>query len=240
MFQHIEIILCETSHPGNIGAAARAMKNMGLTQLTLVSPRHFPHPEAIHRSSGADDVLAKAKVVSSLSEAVASCQWLYGTSARDREFPWPQLTPAQAAQTIKQYATSHKIGVLFGNEQTGLSNEALQLCDYHICIPTNPEFASLNLGAAVQVISYEVFQALSVNDNSPPKKLNKATQQEIVGLVNHFEQIAIEVAFLDPKHPKKLMTRIKKLLTKTQLEKEEINILRGFLKAIEVKTKRVD
>jgi tRNA (cytidine32/uridine32-2'-O)-methyltransferase len=213
------------------------MKNMGLEKLVLVEPLNFPNVQAIERASGADDVLTNAKVCSSLEEGVANCQWLFGTSARSRAFPWPQLTPKEAAQKILELrAKGESVGVMFGNEQSGLSNDQLQHCDFHIAIPSNPEFSSLNLSQAVQIISYEIYQAIL---NQMEVKVafatdfgNKATQEEVSGLLEHFEQTAVEISFLDPQHPKKLLPRLKRLFVKAQLEKEEVNLLRGFLKLV--------
>ncbi|MFI4938162.1 MAG: RNA methyltransferase [Candidatus Berkiellales bacterium] len=237
MLKKVLIVLCRPSHPGNIGAVARAMKNMGLTQLVLVSPNQFPSQQATDRASGADDVLAQAIVVSTFEEAIHSCQWVFGTSARQREFPLPVLTPKQAAEMIKQLSGSEqKIAVVFGNEQSGLSNEELHLCDYHLSIPACPEYSSLNLAAAVQVIAYEIYQTTVNENDSDSKPLSrsfiKANSGEVMGLIKQFEEVAIALKFLDPKHPKKLMTRIKRLFSKAQLETEEVNILRGFLKKI--------
>ena len=230
----ISIILNEPQHPGNIGAAARAMKNMGLTQLILVSPKAFPHPTATHRASGADDVLENAIVVPDLETAVKDVQWLFGTSARQREFPWPQMVPRVAVEKMNQIPRQDKIGILFGPEPSGLSNEALQLCDYHICIPTDSAYASLNLAAAVQVICYEIFQSTYEQPAGSEKDpgFEKATSQEVAAVLTQFEEVAVALDFMDPKHPKKLMPRVKRLLTKAQLEKDEVNILRGLFKQV--------
>ncbi len=211
------------------------MKNMGLEQLVLIEPLIFPSTEASDRASGADDVLANAKVCNSLEEGVAHCQWLFGTSARSRAFPWPQLTPKQAAEKILEFSNKgESIGVMFGNEQSGLSNDQLQHCDFHIAIPSNPQFSSLNLSQAVQIISYEIYQAILNQIEIKAAPITdfgtKATQEEVAGLLEHFERIAVEIGFLDPKHPKKLLPRLKRLFVKAQLEKEEVNLLRGFLK----------
>ncbi|MCS5711026.1 RNA methyltransferase [Candidatus Berkiella aquae] len=238
MNQPISIILCQTSHPGNIGASARSMKTMALKQLVLIEPAIFPSNVAVERASGADDVLANAKVYGSLNEGVANCQWLFGTSARSRAFPWPQLTPFEAAaKMLELTATQQSVGILFGNEQSGLSNEQLQQCDFHIAIPANPEYSSLNLGSAVQIICYEIYQAWLKHKQEPtlsemtvPAIGHKANHDEIAGLLEHFEKVSVEIGFLDPKHPKKLLPRLKRLFAKAQLEKEEVNLLRGFLK----------
>lgn len=239
MLEKIKIVLCQTSHPGNIGASARAMKNMGLYNLVLVSPENYPNAQATERASGADDILAKARVAPSLEEAVADCQWVYGTSARSRSFPWPQLTPVEGAtQLLRQAAASESVAIVFGTERSGLSNEELQQCDYHLTIPTNPEYSSLNLSQAVQVIAYEIYKQatgkVETHIKEAPSFTDKASHGEIMDLIAHFEETAVLLGFMDPKHPKKLMPRLKRLFAKAQLEKDEINILRGFLKAAQM------
>ncbi|MBN9287146.1 MAG: RNA methyltransferase [Gammaproteobacteria bacterium] len=236
MLDNIRIILCQPSHPGNIGACARAMKNMGLNRLTLIRPEIFPHASATERASGADDVLANAKVVETLEEGIANCHWVFGTSARSREFPWPQMTSREAAEKVVSFAQEHQeIGILFGTERSGLTNAELQRCDFHLTIPTHPSYSSLNLSQAVQVVAYEIYQHWLTKkpiDSAQPVETHfeKATKEEIAGLLKHFEETAIKIGFMDPDHPKKLLPRLKRLFSKAQLEKEEINILRGFLK----------
>lgn len=235
MLDKIRIVLCQPTHPGNIGAVARAMKNMGLTRLTLVAPENYPHAEATARASGADDVLENAVITQTFDEAIQDCQWVFGTSARSREFPWPQLTPKEAANKAIFLTLENEVAFVFGQERAGLTNEQLQSCDYHLCIPTNPGYASLNLGAAVQVIVYEIFQAYLAQTETPTpvtEFAQKATKDEITGLLSHFEAVSIQVGFMDPKHPKKLLPRLKRLFTKAHLEQEEVNILRGFLKMV--------
>lgn len=241
MLECISIILCQPSHPGNIGSVARAMKNMGLTQLYLVAPLQFPNPKANELASGADDVLENARVFQTLDEAVAECNWLYGTSARQRICPWPQATVKEAVPGILQAAQKgQKVGILFGPERTGLLNEDLQRCDYHMTIPAHPDYSSLNLAQAVQVISYEIFQAsLSSESLIPAPFSEKATAAEIAGLVQHCRDTALHLGFMDPEHPKKLMPRLQRLISKAQLEKEEINILRGFLRLVRPKASTV-
>lgn len=233
MNQHISIVLCETSHPGNIGGAARAMKNMALSRLCLVAPRRFPDNDAYHRASGAEDVLDSARIVSNLPQALSDCQWVFGMSARARSFQWPTLTPHQAAQKIVHDSKTQKVAIVFGSEQAGLSNEQLQLCDFHITIPTNPDFSSLNLSAAVQVMAYEIYQAIEIEELP-----DKATVYQIVGLIEHFMEMAEALDFFNPLNPKKLLPRIKRLLARAQLESEEVNILRGFLKCVQQKVDR--
>ena len=157
---NIRIVLVHTSHPGNIGAAARAMKTMNLQHLVLVSPKCYPHPDAIARAAGADDILHHCEVVDTLSEAIADAQLVIGTSARMRHLSWPQLTPRECGQTAVRHAQDQDVAIVFGREKSGLSNDELQLCHYHVQIPCNPDYASLNLGAAVQVLAYEVKVAM--------------------------------------------------------------------------------
>lgn len=235
MLEKIAIILYQTSHPGNIGSVARAMKNMGLSDLRLVAPLQFPHPKAVELASGADDLLASAKIFATLEEALADRQWLYGTSARQRVHPWPQVTVKEAIPQIMQATTQEQnIGILFGPERTGLPNEALQRCDFHLTIPSNPLYASLNLAQAVQIVSYEIYQMTEeAHAIKPVEGGEKATASEVAGLVEHCKQAAQSLGFMDPEHPKKLMPRLQRLIAKSQLEKEEINILRGFLRLIE-------
>lgn len=236
MLNKISIILCQTSHPGNIGSVARAMKNMGLSDLRLVAPLQFPHPKALELASGADDLLEQAQVFQTLEPALADCQWLYGTSARQRVHPWPQVTVKGAVPGIMQAIQNKQtVGILFGPERTGLSNEALQRCDFHLTIPSNPAYPSLNLAQAVQILTYEIYQMVEEKTHltNVADLGEKATASEIAGLVEHCKRTAQSLGFMDPEHPKKLMPRLQRLIAKSQLEKEEINILRGFLRLIE-------
>lgn len=235
MLNRISIILCETSHPGNIGSVARAMKNMGLSDLRLVAPLQFPHPKAVELASGADDLLASSHVFETLEEALADRQWLYGTSARQRVHSWPQVSVKEALpQIMEALLNEQTVGVLFGPERTGLSNEALQRCDFHLTIPSNPLYPSLNLAQAVQILSYEIYQtAEEAHSIKSADFAEKATASEVAGLVEHCKKVAQSLGFMDPKHPKKLMPRLQRLIAKSQLEKEEINILRGFLRLIQ-------
>lgn len=235
MLGNIIVILCQPSHPGNIGSVARAMKNMGLCRLRLVAPSQFPHPKATELASSADDLLAQAEVFSTLEETVADCCWLYGTSARQRIYPWPQITVKAAVPGIlKALAQNQPVGILFGPERTGLSNEALQKCDYHLTIPSHPDYPSLNLAQAVQIVSYEIYQASLANEPIEVSVFDeKATVAEVEGLVQHCKEAAQLLGFMDPKNPRKLIPRLQRLMAKAQLEKEEINIIRGFLRAIE-------
>lgn len=242
MLDKIAVILHQTSHPANIGSVARAMKTMGLRRLRLVAPLQFPHAKATELASGADDLLAHATVYATLEEAVADCQWLYGTSARSRVCPWPQHTVKTAvAPLLEAVMAEQMVGIVFGPERTGLSNEALQQCDFHLTIPTHPDYPSLNIAQAVQIVCYEIYQAtLSASNKhhfSLPQE-EKATADDIRGLVQHCQYAAESLGFMDPEHPKKLMPRLQRLIAKAQLEKAEINILRGFLRMIEIKKRK--
>ncbi len=242
MLDKIRIVLVNTTHPGNIGAAARAMKNMGLSELCLVEPKLFPHPDAIARSSRADDILETALVVESLEEAVADCQLVVGTSARGRHIPWPIVNPrelsAQVSERLSKTPDDFKVAILFGREDRGLTNEELHACHLHVHIPTNPDFSSLNVGAAVQVIAYELRMALqeSVVDEAPQWgvdwDIELADQKEIELMFNHLEQTLIDIKFLEPDNPRQLMTRLRRLLLRAVPDKVEVNIVRGILTKI--------
>lgn len=238
LLQKIKIVLCQTSHPGNIGAAARAMKTMGLEHLVLVDPKEFPSQEATARSSGATDVLNKAQVVTTLQEAIEDCRLVIGTSSRNRSLPWPMVEPRDIQTILAKEPTALPMAIVFGRESSGLLNEELQLCHYHVNIPANPQYMSLNLAAAVQVISYEC-RLLALDQehslHSAPVKETlgdsdvKATVAQTEGLYQHFENVMIETGFFDPNEPKLLPTRLHRLFAKSQLSEAEVNILRGFL-----------
>ena len=230
---NIYIILLQTSHPGNIGATARAMRTMGLHHLRLVQPKKFPHPDAIAQASGALDVLEQAQVFEDVDQAIADCHLILGTSARHRDFPWPVLTPREAALKVSTEKASKNIAILFGTERYGLSNEDLEHCHFLIQIPTVEQFSSLNLAQAVQVISYEIFQAqLTSKVSSHPASLPLATASQMNALYLHLEEVLKQIKFLDPDSPRLLMRRLKRLGHRLELETSEVQILRGMLKAI--------
>lgn len=235
----IRVVLSNTTHPGNIGAAARAIKNMGLSRLYLVNPKHFPHEEATARASGADDVLSQAKVFNDLDAAIAECGLVIGTSARTRALPWPFLSPRSAAQQALTAATHSEVAFLFGAEKTGLTNQELERCHYLLNIPANPEYSSLNLAAAVQVICYEINMATSpesVTEENRDSPL--AAAEEVEGFYAHLEQTLYQLEFIDPKNPRQIMRRLRRLFNRAQLEKTEVNILRGILTAVRQKITR--
>ncbi len=237
MLQNIRLVLVNPSHPGNIGASARAMKNMGLSELYLVDPKEFPSEEANIRASGATDILENATVVKELGEALEGCDLIYGASARHRTLEKPVLTPNECAKVILSQP-NYKVAILFGRERAGLSNDELSLCHSHIVIPTVDEFSSLNLAAEVQVISSELRCAYIDHNDSNMSQDNArelAPADQVLGFYQHLEQTLVEIGFLDPKQPKMLMQRLQRLFNRCLLDTKEINILRGILSNIEKK-----
>ena len=234
MLDKIRIVLVNTSHPGNIGSVARAMKNMGLSQLYLVAPHQFPSPKAVELASGAADILDDAVVVPDLKSAIADCTLVFGTSARSRSIPWPLMTPKEAAAQTIQLQEDAQIAFVFGREQSGLTNEELHCCHAHIHIPANEKYSSLNLAQAVQVITYELFQAsLAQFPKAIVQDYRSATSEEIENFFTHLETTLIQINFLKPSAPRQLMTRLRRLFFKAQLDVMEINILRGLLTAVQ-------
>lgn len=232
----IRIVLVGTTHPGNIGAAARAMKNMGLNDLALVNPRYFPHEDATARASGATDVLDAASVVSTLSEALTECVYVAGTSARSRAIAWPSMGPRDCAERMMLEGKKGKVAAVFGPEKTGLHNDDLDLCHTLLTIPTNPDFSSLNLAMAVQVLTYEL-RVASALDSGPgfESEAPPATGDEMEYFYDHLEQVMIDLEFLNPTNPRLLMRRLRRMFIRARPDKNEANILRGFLAAIDRK-----
>jgi tRNA (cytidine32/uridine32-2'-O)-methyltransferase len=234
MLNNIRIVLVETSHPGNIGAAARAMKNMRLSRLDLVAPQRYPSEEATSRASGADDLLAQSRVHPSLDQALQGCRLVVGTSARARTVSWPVLAPHEAAQKLVEESAHGEVALVFGREQSGLSNSELDRCSYLVHIPTNPDYSSLNLGAAVQVLSYEVHLA-SLGGRQPSLEplRDLATAEMMQGFNEHLAQALDDVGFTDPEQSQKLLRRLRRLYQRARPDKDEINILRGILSAMQ-------
>jgi tRNA (cytidine32/uridine32-2'-O)-methyltransferase len=230
--QSIRIVLVNPSHPGNIGATARAMKTMGLSNLYLVQPKAFPDQQASVMASHAADVLENAVVVSELQEAIADCQLILATSARDRDKPWPMLSPRDMAETISKEADDAQIAILFGRESVGLSNEELQLAHFHIQIPSIEEYSSLNLAQAVQVICYEC--RLASLEDAPKKEITTqhATAEEMEGLHQQLEERLIHSGFINPEKPMLTMVKLRKIFNKARLEDREVSLLRGVVKAL--------
>ena len=235
MLDNIRIVLVNTSHPGNIGAAARAMKTMGLTSLYLVAPHAFPHDKATEMATGAADLLEKAIIVGELGEAIADCSLVVGARARSRTIPWPMLTPRTFAEKAIPEALHHKIAVVLGREQSGLTNEELHCCHFHLQIPCNPEYSSLNIAAAVQVIVYELYIASLDQEIAVVRDYEYATTESMRNFYEHLERVVISIDFLNSKAPRQLMTRLQRLFNRARLDVMEVNILRGILGAVEKK-----
>ena len=241
IFDKVNIVLVGTTHPGNIGATARAMKTMNHRNLRLVNPLEFPSAEASSRAAGADDVLAECRQFSSLEDAIKDCDLVIGTSARVRGIPWPMILPRDCAKKISE-GTYSSVSIVFGKESSGLSNEELQLCNMVLKIPTNSEYNSLNLAAAVQIICYEI--CLLITDlDSIEYKPNEAAfinQDKMEQFYKHLEECFIKVDFHDINNPKKLMHRIRRLFNRSQLYESEWKILRGFISKIQEKIKNTN
>lgn len=234
---NIRIVLIQTSHPGNIGSAARAMKTMGLSELYLVNPKSFPDDQAVTMSSNATDILDNATVVNSVQDALAGCHLVVGTSARhERTLAWDILDPRECSEQLVKQAQTGTVAVIFGRESSGLTNDELALCHYLVHIPTNPDYSSLNLASAVQILSYECRVASESNI-----EMTKGESEEVVtadameGYFKHLETAMIESEFLDPENPKHLMTRLRRLYGRVKVTPSELNILRGMLAAFQKK-----
>jgi TrmH family RNA methyltransferase len=230
----IRIVLVEPSHPGNIGAVARAMKNMALRDLVLVRPKQFPHADATARASGADDLLARAQVVDTLEQALAGCGFVAATTSRDRDQNFRVRDVRDAAQQIVEHSRQSPAAVLFGAERTGLTNEALETAHVLIRIPANSEYLSLNLAMAVQLVSYELFRAAAQPQVADPRTAPLATPAQMERLYEHLAQVMEEVDFRDrTQSGTNLMARIRRILQRAELDQNEANILRGFLTAVQ-------
>ncbi len=238
-FAVIRIVLVATSHPGNIGSTARAMKTMGLHTLYLVSPKSFPDQKADEMAAGADDVLANAIVTDSLDEALKGCQLVFATSARPRGVALPGLLPMECAQLISEQPKNTQVAIIFGREHAGLTNEELLRSHYHITIPSDPEYSSLNLSQAVQIIAYEIrMKLLSPTIGVALRQDKLATADEIEQFYAHLSEVMIAVDFLKPTNPtRKLLQRIRRLFNRAQLEHMEICILRGILSQVQATLK---
>ncbi|TDG14910.1 tRNA (cytosine(32)/uridine(32)-2'-O)-methyltransferase TrmJ [Seongchinamella unica] len=230
---NIRIVLVNTSHPGNIGGVARAMKNMGLSRLYLVDPRQFPDEQAEWRAASAVDVLEDAVVTSSLDEAIADCQFVVGTSARGRRIPWPLLDPRQCAERMAVASEKEQVAVLFGREDRGLTNDELKVCNLHLNIPTSADYSSLNLAMAVQVVCYELRMLLDAPSLPATEDAEWdtpfATRENMERFYTHLEETLVDVEFLDPAAPRQLMARLRRLYSRVRLDEMELNILRGIL-----------
>jgi len=231
----LRIIMVDTTHPGNIGAAARAMKAMCLKRLYLVNPKIFPSVEVTARAAGADDLLADAVVCESLSEALQDCALVIATTARERRIPWSVYGPRQCAAKILQATATDEVAVVFGRESSGLTNKELELCNAVLQIPTNPQFSSLNVASAIQILCYEVMQ-MSLNEKEllhrePEAPL--ATADQMQHFYTHLEQGLTDIGFYDPEKPRQLMHRLKRFFNRSQPDQNEMNLLRGILTAMQ-------
>lgn len=242
---NIKIVMVGTTHAGNIGAAARAMFNMCISNLVLVDPQCPVAQVAYGRASGANAVLDQRVKTASLREAVADCELVIATSARRRSLTWPELEPAQMARKVLEMADSERVALIFGREHSGLSNEELQLCNYMVCIPTNPDFSSLNVASAVQVICYEIYRQFCDSaeagkveaESTITKPVDEdelpATSGEMEGYFDHLDQVLTATKFIKPENPGITMQRLRRLYLRAELSRNEANILRGMLSAIE-------
>ncbi|MBE0470534.1 MAG: RNA methyltransferase [Methyloprofundus sp.] len=231
MLANIRIVLVETSHPGNIGAVARAMKNMCISELYLVAPKIFPSADATSRASGADDILASAVVCETLQEAIADCQMVIGASARSRSITVPDESPRDCAERLAVEAQDKKIALLFGRENSGLKNHELDLCQTLLSIPSNPNYSSLNLGAAVQVVCYELMVAAQLNvPESKELEAPLATSEQMESFYQHLYQALEEIGFINPEKSTSIMRRLRRIYHRAALDTKEIDILRGILK----------
>lgn len=229
----LRVVLVGAQHPGNIGAAARAMKVMGLSDLVLVAPERYPDPEAGARASGAEDVLAAARVVDTLDEALSDCVLAIATSARTRRADWPLMDVRRAAQRAVQATPDGPAAIVFGRERAGLNNEELERCQLHLQIPANPDYSSLNLAAAVQVVTYELRVAAGAGVAEPGGTHEPVTSADMEGLFAHWQEVLTASGFLDPAQPMLLMTRLRRLFYRAAPDRVETNILRGALRSLD-------
>ena len=246
LLDRLRIVMINTSDSGNIGAAARAMKTMGLRQLVLVQPDEFPTAKATARASAAADLLHKARVVQTLDEAIGDCQLVFGTSARLRTIPWPLIDPRQGAARVMNEPEGADLAILFGREDAGLTNEELRRCHFHICIPANEEYPVLNIGAAIQVICYEMRMAALERQGNPVVPDLSGMQQwdeplvaseDMERFLRHFEETLLDINFFDPNNPKQLLTRVRRFFLRTRMDRLEMNLLRGVLSTVQKRVK---
>jgi TrmH family RNA methyltransferase len=240
--ERIRMVLVEPRHPGNIGAAARAMLTMGLRDLCLVRPRRFPHKEAFERASGAAAMLEQAQICSTLEEAVAGCAWVVGSSSRPRHLGDEPMPPVDAAVRLIETAANANVALVFGSERTGLTNEELDRCHARTLIPANPEYASLNLAAAVQIYAYELRCAAiapaPVTRKAQHPVYAPSSAEEMENFYGHLERVLLGTGFLDPANPRLLMRRLRQLYSRARPDRNEVNILRGILTSVEKPKRR--
>ena len=236
--ENVRIVLCNPSHPGNIGAVARAMKTMRLEKLYLVEPKVFPHADATARAAGADDILATAQICRTLDEAIGDCHLVMGASARIRSLSCPVVSPDVCAGLVERENKTQQIALLFGREHSGLTNNEIDRCHHLIHIPSNEAFSSLNLASAVQIVAYELMKSRqgTDSDNIPADLLECASSEDVERFYEHLEQTLIKVQFLDPAAPRHVMRRLRRLFNRARPDIIELNVLRGMLTAMQNKS----
>ncbi|WP_133406624.1 tRNA (cytosine(32)/uridine(32)-2'-O)-methyltransferase TrmJ [Parashewanella tropica] len=238
MLDNIRIVLVGTSHPGNIGSVARAMKTMGLTKLYLAEPRVEPDGQSIALAAGAADILKDAVTVDSFDKAIEDCSLVVATSARSRTLDWPVLEPREAGEKLVEEGQSHDVAIVFGRENHGLTNEELQKCHYHVVIPANPDYSSLNLAQAVQIVCYETRMAMLNATREPQDIPEYPLQKDQERFFEHLENTLSNTGFIIKNHPGQIMTKLRRLFTRARIESQEMNILRGILTSIDKATKK--
>ncbi|EIK2269384.1 tRNA (cytosine(32)/uridine(32)-2'-O)-methyltransferase TrmJ [Vibrio cholerae] len=236
MLERVKVVLVGTTHSGNIGSAARAMKVMGLSQMVLVDPQCQVDAQAIALAAGASEIALNAQIYPTLEAAVADCGLVVGTSARSRTLEWPMLEPRECGEKLISEANQHSVAMVFGRERTGLTNDELQLCHYHVCVPANPEYSSLNLAMAVQLLSYEVrmaYLALQQSSQSSTLQEEYPRHQELERFYAHLEQVIMQTEFISAQQPGLVMNKLRRMFTRARPEAQEINILRGILTSVQ-------
>lgn len=236
MLERVKVVLVGTTHSGNIGSAARAMKVMGLSQMVLVDPQCQVDAQAIALAAGASEIALNAQIFPTLEAAVADCGLVVGTSARSRTLEWPMLEPRECGEKLISEANQHSVAMVFGRERTGLTNDELQLCHYHVCVPANPEYSSLNLAMAVQLLSYEVrmaYLALQQSSQSSTLQEEYPRHQELERFYAHLEQVIMQTEFISAQQPGQVMNKLRRMFTRARPEAQEINILRGILTSVQ-------
>ncbi|RBM74781.1 tRNA (cytosine(32)/uridine(32)-2'-O)-methyltransferase TrmJ [Vibrio paracholerae] len=236
MLERVKVVLVGTTHSGNIGSAARAMKVMGLSQMVLVDPQCQVDAQAIALAAGASEIALNAQIYPTLEAAVADCGLVVGTSARSRTLEWPMLDPRECGEKLISETNQHSVAMVFGRERTGLTNDELQLCHYHVCVPANPEYSSLNLAMAVQLLSYEVRMAyLALQQSSQRLTLQEEypRHQELERFYAHLEQVIMQTEFISAQQPGQVMNKLRRMFTRARPETQEINILRGILTSVQ-------
>ena len=235
----VKVVLVGTTHPGNIGASARAIKNMGIFNLALVKPKEFPSDIAIYRSKAAKDILENAEIYESLEDAIAGCKLIVGTSARARSVPWPVFNPRDAAEEMRKISKQGNVAIVFGREDRGLTNDELGLCNFHVHIPSDPKYSSLNLSQAVQILAYEIRLAYSRDEVISEVKwdVDLANNEQTERLIDHMEELMQDVEFYDVENPRKLLLRVRRFFKRSKIDVMEANIFRGLFSAIQKRLK---